>query len=114
MLPMKTEVVSSVEEADSVKSIWQEIRGYLTPQRDQIYEAIHRYPPPIPACDVQFNHLLEKRSQLAQELSRLNTLTKQNLPWREQLQLADEFIGVSICLPEEAKQKIRMSIESIM
>jgi hypothetical protein len=110
---MKTEVVDSVEETDSVKSIWQEIRGYLTPQRDQVYEAIHSYPPPIPACDVQFNHLLEKRSQLAQELSRLNSLTKQNLPRLEQLQLADEFIDISICLSEEAKQKIRMDIERI-
>lgn len=115
MLATKVEEsMSSAAEVDWVKAIWKEIRGYLAPQREQVYAAIHSYPPPIPACDVQFNYLLEERSRLAQELSRLNTLTKQNLPWREQLQLADEFICISTCLNEEAKQKIRASVHKVL
>jgi len=35
------------------------------------YEEISSYPPPIPACDEQFNYLLEKRDQLLRELARL-------------------------------------------
>lgn len=108
------ERVTSAAEEDRVKLIWQEIRGQLEPQRDQVYEAIHSYPPPIPACDVQFNYLLEKRSRLAQELSRLNTLAKQTLPLHAQLQLTDEFIGISTCLNEEVKQKIRSSVHGAL
>ena len=108
------ERVTSTAAEDLVKLIWKEIRSYLEPQRAQVYAAIHSYPPPIPACDVQFNHLLEERSRLAQELSRLNTLAKQTLPWCEQVQLTDEFIQVSTCLNEEAKQKIRSSVHGAL
>lgn len=37
------------------------------------YEEISNYPPPIPACDEQFNYLLEKRDQLLRELARLRS-----------------------------------------
>lgn len=35
----------------------------------QVAGEIHRYPSPIPACDAQFNYLLEKRGKLAKELN---------------------------------------------
>ncbi len=35
-------------------------------------EEIRRYPPPIPACDAQFNRLLELRRSLPRELARLD------------------------------------------
>jgi hypothetical protein len=91
--------------------VWREIREHLEVKRDQVYEAIRRYPPPIPACDVQFNYLLEERSCVAQELSRLNTLSKQKLPWQDQVRMLDEFLTTATCLNEEAKKKVRIFLE---
>ena len=45
-----------------------EIRNQLEQQRVRIQEEIANYPPPITACDAQFNHLLEQRSRIAREL----------------------------------------------
>ena len=47
---------------------WSEIRSLLEQQRFRIQEEIANYPPPITACDAQFNHLLEQRSRIAREL----------------------------------------------
>lgn len=45
-----------------------EIRTYLEQKKKQIMDEIIHYPPPIPACDVQFNYLLAERSQVEQAL----------------------------------------------
>ena len=43
----------------------------LEEERNRIREEIASYPPPIPACDEHYNHLLERRDQLSRELARL-------------------------------------------
>ena len=48
---------------------WSETRSLLEQQRVWIQEEIANYPPPITACDAQFNHLLEQRSRIARELA---------------------------------------------
>jgi len=53
---------------------WQDLITDLTTQRDKILNDIRNYPPPIPACDAQFNYLLEKRDRLTVELYRLQQL----------------------------------------
>lgn len=87
--------------------IWQAIKQSLEARRDEIYEEIHSYRPPIPACDIQFNFLLEARAGVAQELSRLQSLGKQNLPAAELLSQLDEFLQASTALSAAAKQTIR-------
>ncbi|MEE8556569.1 MAG: hypothetical protein V3T14_01640 [Myxococcota bacterium] len=42
----------------------------LEEERDRILEQIRAYPPPIPACDEHFNHLLERRDQIERDLAR--------------------------------------------
>jgi hypothetical protein len=49
----------------------------LEVERDRVREAIASYPPPIPACDEQFNHLLEERDRISRELSRLKRAVHQ-------------------------------------
>lgn len=98
-------------ETQWIQTIWYALRGCLEPQRDQIYEEIRSYPPPIPACDVQFNHLLEERARLSQEWSRLNAIAKQSLPWHDHLQLFDAFITESTCLTQDAKQTMQACLE---
>jgi len=51
---------------------WDSLRRALDARRQALAEQIGAYPPPIPACDAQFNHLLEQRRQVSAELKRLD------------------------------------------
>ena len=57
------------------ESVWDEIRFRLERRRDEILERIGGYPTPIPACDVDFNRLLEERARVFEELNRLKSLS---------------------------------------
>jgi hypothetical protein len=50
---------------------WASLRRELQAMMQAVAEELRAYPPPIPACDAQFNHLLELRRVLPQELARL-------------------------------------------
>jgi hypothetical protein len=51
---------------------WRSLRLRLEALKTSVVEEIRGYPPPIPACDAQFNRLLELRQLLPQELARLD------------------------------------------
>ena len=51
---------------------WHSLRLRLEALKEAVAEEIRSYPPPIPACDAQFNRLLELRRLLPQELARLD------------------------------------------
>lgn len=55
----------------SLLATWNDARQALAARRAEIDALIASYPPPIPACDAQFNHLLEQRREIGQELVRL-------------------------------------------
>jgi hypothetical protein len=46
-------------------------RAELEQDRLRLQTEINQYPAPIPACDVYFNDLLERRSRVCDELARL-------------------------------------------
>jgi hypothetical protein len=46
-------------------------RVALEQERLRLQTEINQYPSPIPACDVYFNDLLERRSRICDELARL-------------------------------------------
>ena len=71
---------------------WLTVRQRLVSEKARIARAIADYPAPIPACDEQFNHLLERRRSLAQEIDRADRLC------RDQNASIDEFIRSSPCL----------------
>ena len=50
---------------------WEAHRCRLQPEKARIQQEISSYPTPIASCDEQFNHLLERRSQVRRELGRL-------------------------------------------
>ena len=50
-----------------------ERRNALEQERLLLQAEINSYPMPIPACDVYFNDLLERRSRVCDELARLAT-----------------------------------------
>lgn len=49
----------------------EKLREHLENERRRVNEEIRNYPTPIPACDAQFNYLLEERARIAQEMERL-------------------------------------------
>lgn len=65
-------------EAERSQAEWQARRQQLERKKAQIYAEIQAYPFPIPACDQQYNYLLEERARVRQELRRLETLIKEN------------------------------------
>lgn len=107
------DATSSATETESIQSIYLAIRNQIEQQRDQVYAEIRSYSPPIPACDVQFNTLLEIRSSIAQELSRLNSWSKQPGFAHDRLVLLNEFIMMSTCLQDDLKQTLRMALQQI-
>lgn len=87
--------------------IWQEIRDFLETQKNEIYEAIRNYPPPIPGCDAQFNHLLEQRGKILQELTRLHELLAQEPERQEMLQQIESFLQTSDFIDKVTEQRLR-------
>lgn len=81
----------------------QDISQLLESQKLRTIEAIRNYPPPIPACDAQFNYLLEKRDRLTVELNRLNQLDHDD-------RALIDFIAVSVCISDDAKQDFRAQL----
>ena len=50
------------------------VKNQLEAEKLRLNAAIRSYPSPIPACDAQFNHLLDRRTQLAAELILIDRL----------------------------------------
>jgi len=78
------------------------LQSDLEAKREAISRELCTIPPPVPACDVNFNRLLEDRARVVDELQRL----------RELLASGGEADGVlrfcraSACLDEPQKQRI--------
>jgi uncharacterized protein YdcH (DUF465 family) len=63
---------SDTHEERVVDSAWTRLQGHLRVSRDTIQDEIRNYPTPIAGCDQQFNHLLERRDQIDDEISRID------------------------------------------
>ena len=57
-------------------SDWDALRARLERMQEAVAAEIRTYPPPIPACDAQFNHLLVRREALSEALARLDAARK--------------------------------------
>ena len=57
---------------------WTDLKTYLEHKQAEVQAEIEQYPAPIPACDQQFNYLLEQRGLLRQELYRVVDLNEAN------------------------------------
>ena len=87
--------------ATSATLCWQEIHDQLQKKQQEIIDEIRTYPPPIPACDAQFNYLLEQRTAIQQELRRLTTQQQQSAAANDAQKLLAEFIHASPFLNED-------------
>ncbi len=57
-------------------SDWEALRARLAQTQAAVAAEINAYPPPIPACDAQFDYLLERRAALSAALARLDAARK--------------------------------------
>lgn len=93
--------------------MWAELKVHLEHARRAILEEIRHYPPPIAACDQQFNHLLEQRDRIAAELSRLAALRDD--PGRQDIEVKalDDFIAASPCLDDALKKRLAAELRPL-
>jgi hypothetical protein len=88
------------------ETVWNGIRTHLENERRRIQQEIRTYPQPIAACDQQFNYLLEERSRISQELTRLHEISEEGQKSGESVKFLDEFVSSSSYLDDETKQKL--------
>jgi hypothetical protein len=94
-------------EAEIAEFVWIQIRVVLEKERDRIYEEIRSYPPPIAACDEQFNYLLEQRAQVSRDLARMNETARTPLSLMACSKFLDELVASSDLIAGESEQKLR-------
>jgi hypothetical protein len=70
---------------------WSAVRHRLLALMREVAEEIRTYPAPIPACDAQFNHLLDLHRMLPPELARLEAAA------RDPAASVEAFIRASPC-----------------
>ena len=98
---------TGINSLDLIRSVGKRIKSNLEQEKDRIYEEIRNYPRPIPACDQQFNFLLEERTRIARELQRLDEAFQPGLTGSDALARIEEFIGASSSLDDAARREIR-------
>lgn len=90
---------------DAASTLREKIRAHLEHRRDELCREIGDYPPPRPACDVDFNKLLEERALMFQELARLDGLLGEDHS-RERLAASlTEIIRTSSMIDENARSE---------
>ena len=97
--------VSPPMDAGGVESAWKRVRACLERERHRVYEEIKNYPRPIPACDVQFNYLLEERAGISEELERLEA-AEESRRCGDPGKVLEEFVRSSRYLAQESKADI--------
>lgn len=107
---MKTEDTDSEargrSDSSPVDSAVKTLAVYLEAKRTGIIGEIRAYPSPIPACDEQFNYLLEQRRKLSRELDRLNRLDKGVVSAESGMKRLREFIESSDCIYSDMKHQM--------
>ena len=99
-------VTPGVPGRGAVHSAWAELENHLKNARRSVFEQIRNYPPPITACDQQFNYLLEESDRLSGELSRLATVRRDYATGETDIEALVEFINASACIDNELKARL--------
>lgn len=93
-------------------SVWKTIYQHLESEMQRVRGEIQAYPAPIPACDAQFNHLLDEREALSAELARVRELMARGGDSQNSSSVVDSFLNASEHLDEAVKKEIRTLIDN--
>jgi hypothetical protein len=91
---------------------WTIIRQHLDQALSRVCEEIRSYPAPIPACDAQFNYLLDERATLSSELARVRKLMCEDCEFMDARSAIEAFLNSSAHLGESLKRDVRALIEN--
>ncbi len=94
------------ERTDLIKAAGEQILRHLEERKQQIIAEIRNYPPPIPACDQQFNYLLEQRAGIAGELDRLHEALQRSQTDSDAWKFIAEFLRSSQFVDHQVRQSI--------
>ena len=97
-------------ELHRVNSSWKVILDHLEEIKSRIHEEIRNYPPPIPACDAQFNSLLEQRDNISRESHRLDSILRARNNQNSSIEEINEYIRTSTHIDDEAKRKLAAAL----
>jgi hypothetical protein len=89
----------------TIASEWEPLRRLLEDEKNALSAEIEAYPRPIAGCDAQFNHLLDRRRLLWEELSRLEAAQGDRSAG------AEAFLRGSTCLDEECKSALLAALK---
>ncbi len=108
MPAVKTQHKSKVQ-TDSVQAVWRSIRTQLECAQQRVIGEISNYPAPRPNCDADFNHLLETRARISDDLNRLQAIASNTSSGQH----VAEFISTSAGLDDADRRKIRSRISKL-
>jgi hypothetical protein len=92
-----------------LSTTWDMVKACLESERERLRAEIRAYPTPIPRCDAQFNHLIEKRERLFQELARLDA-ARSSAVAGDAATRVEEFIDSSGSLDDDAKLRLKSAL----
>ncbi len=93
-----------------IDALWSAIRVRLEADEARLAEEIRGYPQPIPACDAQYNYLLEARSVVSRELGRLREVSATCSAHGDPRQVIEAFISSSPCIDQEVAGELRSDL----
>jgi hypothetical protein len=94
------------EQVNRLDTTWHALKACLERERERVHAEIRAYPTPIPRCDQQFNHLIERRERLFRELARLD----QAAAAEDGVERLVRFIDSSDCLDPDLKRRFRSAL----
>lgn len=97
-----------------VEPLWQEIGSHLEKEKQRIFDEILHYPPPIPACDVQFNFLLKERAKITQELRRMREMAEKDANDCDRAQAIREFVRSCKYFDASLEAKFLLELEKVL
>ncbi|HEV8256318.1 MAG TPA: hypothetical protein VGR42_05005 [Casimicrobiaceae bacterium] len=93
-----------------MSTTWDMLKACLESERERVHAEIRAYPTPIPRCDAQFNHLIETREGLFQELARLDAAVRSSEVPDDDAARVEAFIDSSGCLDDNAKLRLKSAL----
>ena len=88
-------------------SAWDALRAHLEGLKRDLLREIEHYPPPIPACDAQFNYLLQRRDALSQELQRLAEVQADRPTGTQSLAAWEAFVAACEFIDAQTAESLR-------
>ena len=83
------------------------LKSQLEKVKTRINKEIGNYPPPIPACDAQFNYLLEERSKISKALKQVDTLLMKCGTEIIEIETIEELIKMSNQIDDGMAERLR-------